>query len=154
MPYQSHPPGAEALNFSFMEWRSDTTACWQALLMPSGQAGLQGHRHTGYSLSCASAMSVLWLDDRGASSILKSSAVTELLTNPSLCCHPQPLLQACVCWVLQSKGGLSEHSSPCQPKQSLNTVMLSLPKITGSSSVACPHLIKSSQGTAIGVSRN
>lgn len=100
MPYQSHPSGDEALNCSFMGCRSDTAACWQALLMPSGQAGLQGH--TGYSLSCESAMCVPWLDDRGASSILRSSAVTELLTNPSLCCHPQPMLRACVCWVLQS----------------------------------------------------
>lgn len=46
--------------------------------------------------------------------------------------------------LLRSKGGLSEHSSPCQPKQSSNTFMLSLPKNTASSSLACLHLVKSS----------
>lgn len=115
MPYQSHPSGDEALNCSFMGWRSDTV---QALLMLSGTGGPWGHTQ-----DTASAMNqpcvCRGLDDRGASSIPKGSALTELLTNPYLRCHPQPLLQACVRWVLQSRcdqrAGCQSTALPVSP---------------------------------------
>jgi len=86
--------------------------------MLSGTGGPWGHTQ-----DTASAMNqpcvCRGLDDRGASSIPKGSALTELLTNPYLRCHPQPLLQACVRWVLQSRcdqrAGCQSTALPVSP---------------------------------------
>lgn len=118
-------------------WDGEVTLC--GLLAGIAHAFRHGRAvgaHTGYSLSHESALCVpgAWWQ---RSLIHPKRQCADRTADKSISALPSPATAAGLHALgaaipLRSKGRLSEHSSPCQPKQSLNMFVLSLPKNTAS----------------------